>query len=70
MTQKSPLWSALNLAFELGYLIAIPIVVLGFGGAWLDKKLGSTPAFILIGIVLSIIISGLTVYKKVKNINQ
>lgn len=70
MAQKSPIWEALNLAWELGYMIAIPIVLLGFGGAFLDKKVGTSPLFLLTGIVLSIIISGIAVYKKIKNIEK
>lgn len=70
MAQKSPLWEALNLAWELGYLIAIPIVLLGFGGAFLDKKVDTSPLFLLVGIGLSIIISGIAVYKKIKNIEK
>ena len=66
---KNNLGSALNLAWELGYTIALPIVILGFGGAMLDKKLGTSPLFLLIGIALSIIISGVAVYRKVKTIN-
>lgn len=68
MTQKSPIWEALNLAWELGYMIAIPIALLGFGGALLDKKAGTSPLFLLSGIVLSIIISGIAVYRKIKRL--
>lgn len=57
------------MAWELGYTIAIPIAVLGFGGAWLDKKFGTSPLLILIGIALSITISGIAVYRKVKRIS-
>ena len=67
---KNSLWSALNLAWELGYTIALPIVILGFGGAWLDKKWGTSPALLLIGIALSLLISGIAVYRKVKSINR
>jgi F0F1-type ATP synthase assembly protein I len=67
---KNPLWAALNLAWELGYTIAIPIVVLGIGGAWIDKKIGTSPALLLIGIALSLIISGVSIYRKVKDINS
>ncbi|MBI2638654.1 AtpZ/AtpI family protein [Candidatus Peregrinibacteria bacterium] len=67
---KSTLWSALNLAWELGYTIAIPIVILGFGGAWLDKKLESSPLLLLAGIILSVIISSIAVYRKIKRISN
>ena len=43
-------WSAVGLAWELGYMIAIPAVVLGFGGAYLDKYLQTSPLFMLIGL--------------------
>lgn len=65
---KDTVWSALSLAWELGYIIALPIALLGFGGALLDKKLGTSPAFLLIGIALSIIISAVAVYRKIKHI--
>lgn len=67
---KNNLGSALNLAWELGYTIALPIVILGFGGAMLDKKFGTSPLFLLVGIALSLIISGIAVYRKVKTINN
>lgn len=61
-------WSLLNLAWKLGYTIAVPIALLGFGGAWLDKKFATSPLFILIGIVLAIFISGIAIYRKIKNL--
>ena len=67
---KKALLNALGLAWELGYTIAIPIVILGFGGAWLDKKVQTSPAFLLAGIVLAIFISGIAVYRKVKKITK
>lgn len=65
---KSNLWSVINLAWELGYTIALPIAILGFSGAWLDKKIGSSPAFLLVGIALSVIISGVAIYRKIKKL--
>lgn len=67
---RNSLWSVLNLAWELGYTIAIPIVILGLGGAWIDKKLGSSPGFILTGIVLSVIISGVAIYRKIRKLGN
>ncbi|MBP7898788.1 MAG: AtpZ/AtpI family protein [Candidatus Gracilibacteria bacterium] len=68
--QKSAMWLALDIAYELGYLIALPIVVLGFGGAFLDKKFGTSPLFILSGIVLSFIITSVGAYRKIKDITD
>lgn len=67
---KNNIWEVLNLAWQLGYTIAIPIVVLGFGGALLDKRLSSSPAFLLAGIALSIVISGIAVYRKIIKITK
>lgn len=68
--QKSAMWLALDIAYQLGYLIALPIVVLGFGGAFLDKKLGTSPIFILSGIALSFIITSIGAFRKIKDITD
>lgn len=61
-------FSPFSLAFELGYTIAIPIVALGLVGRLLDKKFDSSPVLLLAGILLSIIISSIGIYKKVVKI--
>ena len=64
--KKSNFWELMSLAWDLGYIIALPIVVLGFGGALLDKKLGTSPLFLLSGILISLIITSIGIYRKVK----
>ncbi len=62
---------ALNLAWELGYTIALPIIIFALGGRLLDNKLGSSPWFLLTGIGVALMISGTAVYyKTVKIINE
>lgn len=61
-------FSALGLAFQLGYTIAIPLVVLALLGRFLDKKLGSSPFLLLLGILLSIGITSWLVWKKTLDI--
>ncbi|MBU1039412.1 AtpZ/AtpI family protein [Patescibacteria group bacterium] len=56
--------SALGLAWELGYAIALPLIILAVGGRWLDKALDSTPIFMLIGVVLSMFVTSWMIYKK------
>jgi F0F1-type ATP synthase assembly protein I len=51
---------------EIGYLIAIPAVLFGFGGAYLDRTLGTSPLFILTGMALAIAISILAVWRRIK----
>ena len=61
-------WSAVSLAWELGYSIAIPLVGLALVGRFLDKKLGTSPWLILTGILISILVSSYLVYKKTLDI--
>ncbi|MDD5623177.1 MAG: AtpZ/AtpI family protein [Candidatus Peribacteraceae bacterium] len=59
---------SLRLAWSLGYIIAVPAVVFGFGGAYADKQFGTSPWLLLIGFALAVTLSGLGVYRKVKEI--
>ncbi len=61
-------WSAVSLAWELGYAIAVPLVILAVGGRFLDKKFDTSPWLVLTGILFSIIISSYLVYKKTLDI--
>jgi len=63
--EKENTWSALGLAWKLGYTIAIPLVLFALGGSLLDKKLETSPVFLLAGILVSITITSWLVYKKV-----
>lgn len=66
---KSPSpWLALKLAWELGYLIAIPVVVLGFGGAMLDNYIGTMPLFTLLGFAVAALFSGLAIRRRLRDI--
>ncbi len=62
--EKSQVWFALSLAWQLGYSIAIPLVVLALIGRLLDKKFGTSPWLLLAGVLLSLIISTFAVYRK------
>lgn len=63
-------FSMLSLAWELGYLIALPLVALTLGGRFLDKKLGTSPLILLVGVVTAIGISSYMVYKKTIDIME
>jgi ATP synthase protein I len=62
--QNEKPWSALGFAWQLGYSIVIPIVAFALAGRMLDKKLDTSPWFLLGGILISIIVSSYVVYKK------
>lgn len=66
--QDTSIWSALGLAWELGYIIAIPAALLGFGGAYLDKYLDKSPLFLLLGFVLALSISTIGIIRRVKQL--
>lgn len=57
-----------ELAWSLGWIIAIPAALFGFGGAYLDTSLGTTPLFILLGLGVAVTLSGVGLYRKVKTI--
>ncbi len=64
-------WEALGFAWEMGYTMAIPLVALALGGRLLDRHFGTSPAFLLIGIIVSIAISSILVgIKATKIINK
>lgn len=65
---KQKTFSALSLAWELGYSIALPLVVFALIGRWLDKKLETSPWLFLLGIVLAVSISSYLVYRKTMEI--
>ena len=66
--EKNQLWEALSLAWELGYAIAIPLVVLALGGRWLDRKFDTSPWMLLVGVIVSIPISTAVIYMKMVKI--
>ena len=65
---KDDLLLAVRLAWNFGYIIAIPAVVFGFGGAKLDKAMGTSPLFLLIGFALALALSSWGIWRKLKEI--
>ncbi len=59
---------ALSLAWQMGYLLAIPLIVLALSGRLLDKRWDTSPLFLLIGIGISIAASSILVAKKAMEI--
>jgi len=63
-----PLWQAIGLAWDLGYTIAVPLVVLALGGRLADRYLNTSPWFLLAGVVISIVFSSWLIISKTKSI--
>jgi len=55
---------------ELGFIIAVPLIVTILAGIWLDKKFGTIPLFIIVGILLAITTSAITIGRKIKHLNK
>jgi F0F1-type ATP synthase assembly protein I len=53
-------------AFDLGFAIVIPLVIFALGGRFLDKKFETSPLFLIIGLLISIVFTGISIYKKTK----
>jgi hypothetical protein len=47
-------WRLVGLSMELGYIIALPLVVLGLLGKYLDNRWHTAPWLTLAGILLAI----------------
>jgi F0F1-type ATP synthase assembly protein I len=58
--------TALALVAQLGFSIAVPMVVFIGGGAWLDSLLHSAPWFLFLGIFLGLISAGAALYQLAK----
>lgn len=57
----------LGIAFELGFIIALPLILLGFAGKWLDHKYGKN-FFVYIGIMLALISTSIWLWQRFKRI--
>jgi Putative F0F1-ATPase subunit Ca2+/Mg2+ transporter len=67
MTDKKPNpYFLLSFASNLGFSMAIPLIIFIGGGIWLDNKFDISPLLTLIGAFLGIVSSGYSVYKSLK----
>lgn len=58
--------TALALVAQLGFSIAVPMVVFIGGGAWLDSQIHSAPWFLFLGIFLGLLSAGAAFYQLAK----
>jgi len=65
MEERSRFFYALSLVLQLGFSMALPLVVGVGGGVWLDQKFNTSPRLTLLGTVLGLIISGYSFYYEV-----
>jgi F0F1-type ATP synthase assembly protein I len=58
--------TAAGFALELGYAIAVPLVVFGAAGRYLDGRFGSAPMLFLAGILLALAASVVWLARKIR----
>lgn len=51
---------------EMAFIIAIPALLFGFGGAYIDRVLGITPILTISGFLIAMITSSFLIYRKIK----
>lgn len=59
-------WLAL---LNLGWVFVATMALTVFGGLWLDKRYGTAPLFILIGVFLGFAASGYSFYVTLRKLN-
>ncbi len=62
--QRKALWQALGMAWELGYTIAVPLVIFALAGRWADGRFHTKPWLFLAGVVLAIIATSILLVRK------
>lgn len=60
----------MSLVGQLGFQIAVPLVIFALIGKKLDNHFGTLPLFLLTGMVLAMGVSGYQVYKIIKKVNS
>jgi ATP synthase protein I len=63
---KFDLYYALSLVGQVGYTVAIPLVVLAVAGVFLDNKFNTKPVMTLGGLLLGMISSFYALYRLLK----
>ena len=58
-------WEAAFRLVGLGWYVGICIFLGVTGGLWLDNRLHSSPAFVIVGLLLGIIVAFYGVYKMI-----
>lgn len=58
----------LAIASQLGFSIAGPLIVFILGGIFLDRKVGTSPLFLLIGVVFGLVGAGYAMYDLVRKL--
>lgn len=53
-SKKNNAFKYVNFGLSFGLTLAITLYLLYKGGAWLDQRLGTSPLFMMVGIILAL----------------
>ncbi len=60
-------WEVVGLAWDFGYIIAIPLVVFALAGKWVDRHYGHETQWVtLIGILLALVTTTIWLVNRLK----
>ena len=57
----------MGVAMQLGFSIALPLILFIVLGIFADKKLGTMPLFTIVGVLLSLVVSVMQIYQIIKS---
>lgn len=64
------MWRALAIAWQLGYMIALPLVLFAIGGRIIDQKFHTAPWGMLLAMLLAILATGFWLYQKMSDLRN
>jgi len=62
----TPSWLPALRFLGLGWVIVLSILIGLVGGLWLDRRLDTTPLFMILGLVLGVAAAARTTYRMIK----
>lgn len=60
----------INLALSFGITMTLTILLAIYGGLWLDRRLGSTPLFLILGILLGVGAAFYSLLREILKLNE
>ncbi len=63
-------WQAMDLVWDVVFAIALPTTIFALGGRWLDQRWQTSPLFLLIGLVMSLIVAFVLILRKAKSLQM
>lgn len=58
-------WNLVALCGELGFIIALPLLLFLWGGIWFDRRFNTTPWVMLLGVLLALTSSSILIARRI-----